>query len=83
MVLVFVDYFLVFSLVGRFCFYMWGKVIKCMLVVVFVFFLRVNDDWVLNVVLLDDMEVVFKVWEVFFLFLKGGIVICGLENEVI
>ena len=58
---VLVDHFSAFSLVGRSRPHTRGKATKRMLAAVFAPPPRVNDDWALNVVLLDDTEAAFKV----------------------
>lgn len=57
---VLVDHFSAFSLVGRSRPHTRGKATKRMLAAVFAPPPRVNDDWALNVVLLDDTEAAFK-----------------------
>ena len=58
---VLVDHFSAFSLVGRARPHTRGKATKRMLAAVFAPPPRVNDDWALNVILMDDTEAAFKV----------------------
>lgn len=58
---VLVDHFSAFSLVGRARPHTRGQATKRMLAAVFASPPRVNDDWALNVILLDDTEAAFKV----------------------
>lgn len=60
---VLVDHFSAFSLVGRARPHTRGQATKRMLAAVFAPPPRVNDDWALNVVLMDDTEAAFKVWK--------------------
>ena len=55
------DHFSAFSLVGRTRPHTRGKATKRMLAAVFAPPPRVNDDWALNVILMDDTEAAFKV----------------------
>ncbi|CAH3013994.1 unnamed protein product [Porites evermanni] len=57
---VLVDHFSAFSLVGRARPHTRGQATKRMLAAVFASPPRVNDDWALNVILLDDTEAAFK-----------------------
>ncbi|XP_078360375.1 tight junction protein ZO-1-like isoform X2 [Oculina patagonica] len=57
---VLVDHFSAFSLVGRARPHTRGKATKRMLAACFAPPPRVNDDWALNVVLMDDTEAAFK-----------------------
>ena len=58
---VLVDHFSAFSLVGRARPHTRGQATKRMLAAVFASPPRVNDDWALNVILMDDTEAAFKV----------------------
>lgn len=58
---VLVDHFSAFSLVGRARPHTRGQATKRMLAAVFAPPPRVNDDWALNLVLMDDTEAAFKV----------------------
>ena len=62
---VLVDHFSAFSLVGRARPHTRGKATKRMLAAVFAPPPRVNDDWALNVILMDDTEAAFKVCFIF------------------
>lgn len=55
------DHFSAFSLVGRARPHTRGQATKRMLAAVFAPPPRVNDDWALNLVLMDDTEAAFKV----------------------
>ena len=69
---VLVDHFSAFSLVGRARPHTRGKATKRMLAAVFAPPPRVNDDWALNVILMDDTEAAFKVCLLFALFCMLG-----------